>query len=386
MNSEKQTSLVGHFAALDDPRQRQNHEHKLIDILVITICAAICGADDWVAVEQFGCAKQAWFATFLELPSGIPTHDTFWRVFRHLDAEQFQTCFMAWIASVQELTAGEIIAVDGKQLRRSQDAPAGKAAIHMVSAWATTNNLVLGQLKVDDKSNEITAIPDLLDKLELSGCIVTIDAMGCQTKIAETIIQKDADYVLALKENHALLYEDVALLFDDFDDLAESGFSAYPYDHAKSVDKGHGRIEVRQAWTIAAPDLIANLRTAHKWPQLTTLVKVQSERYLEDKHSVETRYYITSLAATAAPLLNITRTHWAIENSLHWVLDIAFREDESRLRKDNGAQNFAVLRHIAFNLLKQDDSLKVGIKNKRLRAGWDHDYLLAVLRPLVALQ
>ena len=383
MNNEKKTGLVEHFAELPDPRQRQNREHKLIDILVITICAAICAADDWVAVEQFGTAKQDWFASFLELPSGIPTHDTFWRVFRHLDAEQFQACFMAWIASVQELTAGEVIAVDGKQLRRSHDAPAGKAAIHMVSAWATTNNLVLGQRKVDDKSNEITAIPDLLDKLDLSGCIVTIDAMGCQTKIAETILDKGADYLLALKGNHELLYEDVALLFDD---LAESGFTAYPYDHAKTVDKGHGRIEVRQAWTITAPDLIANLRTAYRWPHLVTLVKVQSERYLDDKHSCETRYYISSLVASAATILDTTRAHWAIENSLHWVLDIAFREDESRLRKDNGAQNFAVLRHIALSLLKQDDTLKVGVKNKRLRAGWDQNYLLAVLRPLFTLQ
>ncbi len=383
MSTEEQRNLVGHFAGLSDPRGRPNREHKFIDILVITICAAICGADDWVSVEQFGSAKQAWFASFLELPSGIPSHDTFWRVFRHLDAEQFQECFLQWMASVQKLTEGEVIAVDGKQLRRSHDAGAGKAAIHMVSAWATRNGLVLGQRKVNEKSNEITAIPDLLQKLEISGCIVTIDAMGCQTKIAETILNKGADYLLALKENHALLYEDMVLLFDD---LAQSGFTAFPFDQTKSVDKGHGRIEIRQAWTMDAPNLIANLRTTQKWPHLTTLVKVQSERYLDGKHSCETRYYISSLKTTAAALLNMTRTHWAIENSLHWVLDIAFREDESRLRKDNGAQNFALLRHIALSLLKQEQSLQVGVKNKRLRAGWDHDYLLSVLRPLFALQ
>ena len=375
--------LVGHFAELEDPRQRQNREHKFIDILVITICAAICGADDWVAVEQFGQAKQSWLETMLELPSGIPTHDTFWRVFRHLDPERFQACFMSWIASIQSLTGGEIIAVDGKQLRRSQDAVAGKAAIHRVSAWASANRLVLGQRKVDDKSNEITAIPQLLEALDLRGCIVTIDAMGCQTEIASTILDQEADYLLALKENHGQLHEDVALLFDD---LEASQFTAYPHDVAKTVDGDHGRIEVREAWTITAPELIAALRTADKWPRLAALVKVRTQRYLKDKPSVDTRYFIASFPGTAAQLLDGVRTHWSIENSLHWVLDISFREDECRLRKDHGAHNFAILRHIALNLLKQDDRLTVGIKNKRLRAGWDHDYLLSILRPLFTLQ
>lgn len=383
MQQEKQTDIIEHFADLDDPRQRANREHRFMDIMVIAICAILCGADDWVAVEQFGRAKQSWFDTFLELSSGIPSHDTFWRVFRHLDPEQFQECFMSWMASIQELTEGEVVAVDGKQLRRSHDAAAGKAAIHMVSAWATANRLVLGQRKVNEKSNEITAIPELLEALDIRGCIVTIDAMGCQTKIADTIVDKEADYLLALKENHALLYEDVALLFDD---LAQSDFTAYPHDTAKDVEKDHGRIEIRQAWTIDDPTLIAALRTTEKWPQLTTLVKLQAERYLENDHSIETRYYITSVRATAGELLDMTRTHWAIENSLHWVLDIAFREDESRLRKDHGAQNFAILRHIALNLLKQETKLKVGIKNKRLKAGWDQGYLLSVLRPLFTLQ
>ena len=383
MSKQVQSDLMSHFADLADPRERQNQEHKFIDILVITICAALCGADDWVAVAEFGQAKQSWFETFLELPNGIPSHDTFWRVFRHLDPEQFQRCFMSWMASVQTLTRGEVIAVDGKQLRRSHDATAGKAAIHMVSAWATTNRLVLGQRKVDDKSNEITAIPELLDALDLRGCIVTIDAMGCQTKIAATIVNKEADYLLALKENHGQLYEDVTLLFDD---LEQSDFTAYAYDTDKTVDKNHGRIEIREAWVITEPTLLAALRTAEKWPQLSAVVKVRAQRYLKGEHSVESRYFIASFSDCAARFLECVRTHWAIENSLHWVLDIAFREDECRLRKDHGAQNFAIVRHIALNLLKQDQQLKVGIKNKRLRAGWDQDYLLSVLQPLLTLQ
>jgi predicted transposase YbfD/YdcC len=380
MQPEVCVDIVSHFADLEDPRGQQNREHKFIDILVITICAAICGADDWVAVEQFGLAKQSWFETILELPNGIPSHDTFWRVFRSLDPEKFQYCFLNWMASLQALTEGEVIAIDGKQLRRSHDHAAGNAAIHMVSAWATANSMVLGQRKVDDKSNEITAIPELLEALDIRGCIVTIDAMGCQTNIASTILDKNADYLLALKENHGQLYEDVKLLFDD---LEESGFTAYPHDSAKTDNSGHGRTEVREAWSITDPALVAAMRTSEKWPQLSALVKVRAERFLKDKHSVETRYFIASFQGAAAQLLNDARMHWSIENSLHWVLDIGFREDECRLRKEHGAHNFAIIRHIALNLLKQDDRLKVGIKNKRLRAGWDHKYLLSVLRPLI---
>jgi len=383
MPNRTQVDLVEHFSALDDPRHRTNQEHKFIDILVIAICAAICGADDWPAVEQFGQAKQEWLATFLELPNGIPSHDTFWRVFRHLDAEQFEQCFVQWIASVQTLTAGEVVAIDGKQLRRSHDAAAGKAAIHMVSAWSTANNLVLAQRKVDEKSNEITAIPELLRCLDIQGCLVATDAMNCQVDIAKAIVAQDADYLFALKENHPHLYEDVDLLFADLaQDIATQSPLVYPHDQAKTVDNGHGRIEVRHAWTIDDAALIAALRTAHKWPQLTTLIKVQAERYVGDEHSVETHFYISSAPLTAAECLRKIRAYWRIENSLHWVLDIAFREDQSRLRKDNGAQNFAILRHIALNLLKQDKRLKVGIKTKRLRAGWDQDYLLSVLQLL----
>jgi predicted transposase YbfD/YdcC len=383
-DSKQDYALIGApFAELKDPRQAMNQLHKFIDILVIAICAAICGADDWEAVELFGEAKEQWFRSFLELPNGIPSHDTFWRVFRTLDPEQFQRCFMRWMAAIQTVTAGEVVALDGKQLRRSFDTQTGSAAITMVSAWASANQLVLGQRKVNEKSNEITAVPELLDALMLKGCIVTLDALNCQTKIAETIVEQEADYLLALKANHESLHADVLLLFETLaQDLQQQVRYAYPHDHAKSVDKDHGRIEVRQAWTINDADLIAHLRTAANWPHLTTLVKVQAERYVGNETSVQTRYYISSADASAQQFLAWTRSHWSIENSLHWVLDISFREDECRLRKDYGAINFATLRHIALNLLKQERTLNVGIKNKRLQAGWDHEYLLTLLQPI----
>lgn len=382
--NEQDYALIGKpFAELEDPRAEMNQRHKFIDILVIAICAAICGAEDWESVEMFGQSKEKWFRSFLELPNGIPSHDTFWRVFRSLDPEQFQRCFMRWMALIQTVTEDEVVAIDGKQLRRSFDAQAGKAAIVMVSAWASANRMVLGQRQVDEKSNEITAVPQLLESLMLQGCIVTLDALNCQTKIAEAIIEKEADYLLALKANHPLLHEDVTLLFETLaEDLQKKAHYAYPHDHARTVNKDHGRIEVRQVWTINDADLLSHLRTVAEWPHLTTLVKVQAERYVGDEHSLHTRYYISSADASAEQFLTWVRTHWSIENSLHWVLDIAFREDESRLRKDYGAVNFATLRHIALNLLKQEQTLKVGIKNKRLRAGWDHDYLLTILQPI----
>jgi predicted transposase YbfD/YdcC len=330
-------------------------------------------------MEEFGKAKEGWFGTFLELPNGIPSHDTFWRVFSALDPEQFQNCFLNWMNAVSSTTGGEIIALDGKQLRRSHDKEDGKAAIHMVSAWATTNRLVLGQVKVDEKSNEITAIPQLLRRLDINGCLITVDAMGCQVDIAELIIEQGGDYLFSLKGNQSNLHEDVVLLFDD---LEESDYTAYTYSHDKTVDKDHGRIEVRQCWTISDPQLICCLRGADRFRNLQTVVRVRAERYLNDDHSAEDRYFIGSATTQASEALSATRTHWQVENSLHWILDIAFREDECRIRKGNGAQNFAILRHIALNALKQETTAKVGIKNKRLKAGWDEAYLLKVLSHL----
>jgi predicted transposase YbfD/YdcC len=358
-----------------------NQVYDFLDIVVIAVCGVLCGADDWVAVADFGQAQVGWFRQFLSLPNGVPSHDTFWRVFRLLDPEQFQACFVDWMRAISRVTSGEVIAIDGKQLRRSYDRQDNRAAIHMVSAWATHNGLTLGQRKVDAKSNEITAIPKLLEVLDIAGCVVTIDAMGCQVHIAQAIRAREADYLLALKENQANLYADVALLFDD---LVESGYTAYDYDEERTVDKDHGRIEVRKAWTIADPDLIRPLRGADRWPQLTTLVKIQTERYLPDGYSLEVRYFISSLDASASRMLSMARTHWQIENSFHWVLDIAFREDECRIRKGHGAQNFAVLRHFALNALKRDKSAQIGIKNKRLRAAWNQDYRLKLLSLLVA--
>lgn len=379
MTHELREQIASSFAELQDPRQPINQTHLFLDILVISICAIVCGADDWEAVADYAEAKEEWLSTFLALPGGVPAHDTFWRVFRHLDSEQFQRCFLQWIASMVELKRGQVIALDGKQVRRSHDKGAGHAPIHMLSAWATENQLVLGQLRVDEKTNEITALPELLEALDVSGCIVTIDAMGCQTEIAQTIIDRGGDYLLELKENHPLLFADSDWLFAD---LAAAGVEvAAPYV-AREVNKDHGRIEIRQAWVITNPKLLWALRGTEKWPKLAAIVKIDAERILPDRRERNIRYYIASFPIEAQQAITMTRHHWHIENSLHWVLDIAFREDECRIRKDNGPHNFAILRHIALNLLKQEKTSKLGVKNKRLKAGWEEAYLLRVLQPL----
>jgi predicted transposase YbfD/YdcC len=379
MSAPADRSITHHFASITDPRVDRTKEHSLLDILAIAICAVICGADSWTDIALFGRRKQEWLQTFLALPHGIPSHDTFGRVFAALDPAQFETCFLRWIKAISNQLPGQVVAIDGKQLRRSHDCSAGRGAIHMVSAWAAANQLVLGQVKVDDKSNEITAIPELLQALALDGCIVTLDALGCQKEIAAAIVDKKADYVLTLKENQGSLYSDVALLFAD---LEQSGQRDYQWDSAETIEKGHGRIDVRQCWTITGAAVRA-LPSAANWKGLRSVMKVRDERRLPDKTEVEIRYYISSLTGEAEQLLWAKRTHWSIENGLHWVLDIAFREDESRVRKDHSPHNFAILRHIALNLLKQDTSIKQGIKAKRLAAGWDQDYLLQVLSPLL---
>lgn len=375
MENEVLPAIENHFSDLTDPRIERTKLHKLLDILVIAMCALIAGADNWEDVEEFGKARLGWFRTFLELPNGIPSHDTFTRVFARLDPEQFQACFLRWMKAVSEVVGGQVIAIDGKVLRRSHDKGIGKAAIDLVSAWATANRLVLGQVKVDEKSNEITAIPQLLAVLEVSGCIVTIDAMGCQTEIAEKIIDREAEYVLSLKENQGQLYEDVERLFVDLED---SQYKAYAFDYEKTVNKDHGRIEIRECWTISDREVLRHLRGFAHWKNLTTVSRIRAQRWIGEEKSSEDRYHLASIAG-AKRVLGAVRSHWGIENELHWTLDIAFDEDRCRVRKDHGPENFALLRHIALNLLKQEKTCKRGIKGKRLLAGWNQDYLLKVL-------
>jgi predicted transposase YbfD/YdcC len=373
MKLKPRISIAEHFEDLEDPRIERSKEHLLIDILTIAILAVICGADGWVGIETYGRAKYKWLKTFLALPNGIPSHDTFSRVFARLDPEQLQACFLSWVRSVSRTSDGEVIAIDGKTVRRSYDEGKDKGAIHMVSAWASQNRLVLGQRKVDDKSNEITAIPELLKVLDLHGCIVSIDAMGTQKQIARQIIEQGGDYVLALKGNQGNLFEDVQQLFE----WAQlQGFKDIEHDFYETLDAGHGRIEKRRCWTLGQ---VEGLIDADKWAQLASVTMVESLRQCEGETSREVRYYISSLPPDAKRLAESIRTHWSIENPLHWVLDVAFREDECRIRTGHAPENFTVLRHLALSALNQEKTAKVGIKNKRLRAGWDDDYLLKVL-------
>lgn len=374
MTRNPSATISEHFASLEDPRVDRTKRHPLINILVIALCAAVCGADNWVEIELFGESKRAWFAQFLDLSNGIPSHDTFGRVFGMLDPEQFQRCFSQWVQAICEVLKGQVVAFDGKSARRSYDRGIGRKAIHMVSAWAAKNELVLGQVKVDDKSNEITAIPALLRLLDVSGCIVTTDAMGCQKEIAEQIIDQGADYVLAVKANQGTLHADIKLLFEDAEAFGFEGC-----DYHKTVEKGHGRIEIRECWATRDPQYLAALSQPEQWPGLQCVLMVRTERRVGEGSETATRYYISSCPGDAERLLRAVRSHWRIENQLHWALDVTFDEDQSRIRTGNAPQNMAVLRHMALSLLKQDRVTKRSLRGKRLKAGWDEAYLTRIL-------
>lgn len=368
-------SILEHFAELPDPRVERTRRHRLQDIVSIAICAVICGAEGWTDMELFGKAKESWFRTFLELPNGIPSHDTFGRVISALAPDAFERCFQAWIQGLAGSSGGKLIAIDGKSLRHSFDRASQKAAIHMVSAWATANHLVFGQIITDAKSNEITAIPLLLKMLDLTDSTVSIDAMGCQKDIAQTIIDGGGDYVFGLKGNQGTLHQEVKLFLDD---AIEQDFKETKHDFYRTVDGGHGRVETRRIWCTNQIDW---LQDGSAWAGLKSIAAVESERTKDKKTTVERRYFISSLdGRDAKAMAGAIRGHWGIENGLHWSLDVSFREDDCRVHKGHGAENLSRLRRMALNLLKQNKSVKVGIKAKRLKAGWDEEYLLKVLQ------
>lgn len=371
-NIKAHNVFAEHFENVTDPRTECLNDHLLLDIIGMSVCAVICGADGFTGIETFGKEKEDWLGRFLTLKNGVPSHDTIGDVLARLDPDEFEESFRNWIATIFEKTEGEIVAIDGKTLRRSYDSASNKAALHMVSAWASANNLTLGQVKTSGKSNEITAIPKLLKVLDVSGCLVTIDAMGCQKEIADLIADQGADYVLALKGNQGELYADTKALFDRFDRLG-----SVPKNQHESVTGGHGRVETRRC--VAVDIAGRGLLETEGWSGLRTVCRVEAERWKEGQTTTETRYFVSSLRADAERLLEATQTHWHIENKLHWVLDVAFEEDESRIREGHASQNMATIRRLARSLLENETTSTVGVKNKRLQAAWSEEYLLKVL-------
>ena len=355
-----------------DPRSARGVRHKLDEVLAIVLFAVICGAEDCENIQMFGESKERWLRSFMVLRHGIPSADTFRRILAAVDPDSLEKCLTRWLQGWKAYQRGGLVAVDGKRLRRSMDRAAGKAAIHMIGAWATETGLALGQLAVDSKENEISALPRLLKLLDVRGATVTIDAIGTQTAIADQIVEQGGDYVLALKANQPSLHEDAKLLLDA--GIAK-GFEG-THDYYEDMDKGHGRFETRRVW---ATEDIAWCPGKDRWRGLRTWVAVESVRETGDQVSTERRYFISSLPADAKRIAHAIRQHWQIENGLHWVLDMAFAEDQSRLRAGNSAENLARLRRIALSLLKRETTNKHGIKNKRLTAGWDEDYLLIIL-------
>ena len=363
----KKNNLLSFFEDLEDPRREKCKKHLLLDIIAISVCGVICGADSWDEIEDYGKVKYDWLSSFLLLPNGIPSHDTFNRVFSNLSPEKFEVCFGKWVSSISNLLEGEVVAIDGKTIRGAK--VNGTSPIHMVSAWACESNLVLGQVKTEEKSNEITAIPNLIESLALEGSTVTIDAMGCQTEITQKIVDAQADYVLAAKANQPELLQNIV---DEF------RFNKN-FDRSTDIDYGHGRIETRTCTVIS--DFI-HMEHLEKWSNLNAVVRIESVREFKatGNHETATRYYISSLKQNAEKLQQVVRNHWAIENKLHWTLDVAFGEDYDRKRKGNASQNFSLINKIALNLTNKEKTCKLGIKSKRKKAGWDNKYLETLLK------
>ena len=372
--------FIHHFSTLPDPRVDRTKLYPLTEIILLIVSASLCGCDGWKSIKDFGESKLEWLRRFLPFENGIPVDDTIARVMRKLDTKAFQTCFVEWMQSVSKQTDGNVIAIDGKTLRRSHNSRDGQSAIHMVNAWSNANSLVLGQEKTADKSNEITAIPSLLKVLDIKSCIITIDAMGCQTAIADQIIEQGGDYLLALKGNQGSLHEQVK----DFFEVSElNDLQNIEHDYVEACDAGHGRVEQCHCWVVdAKPKWFSSL---DKWNNLNKLIMVKSTRFLGDgKQTNDTRFYMSSLKnLTAAKALSTTRQHWGIENSLHWTLDVTFREDESRIRKDAAPENFAMIRHVALNLLKSDQTWKGSIKRKRQKAALEDDFRETLIKQVI---
>lgn len=369
---QAETTLVEYFDDIEDFRLDRNKKHLLVDVIVLIICCTICGANGFVEIEMVANAKIDWFRTFLKLPNGIPSHDTFGRIFRMLRPEVLEERFVAWVQATFADCPIQQIALDGKQSRRTADPSNDMPALQMISAWAVETGIVLGQLGVDPKSNEITALPILIETIEVDGCDITADAFHCQKATVKTVIDYNAHYTFGVKANQEYLYTDIVATFAHLREQADQSLQSY-----RTCEKGHGRLETRQYWVT---DRLDNLRTVDAWAGLQSIGMVESERVINGKVEQETRYYISSREPNARDFGTRVRGHWSIENSLHWVLDVVMREDESRIRKDHSAENMAVVRHIAINLLKQEKTLKVGTQAKRLRAACDNDYLGKIIQ------
>ena len=372
MSPSQAPTLLAPFASLKDPRINRTKEHGLLDIIFIALCAVVSGANDCVAMEKFGKSKRAWLEKYLSLPNGIPSHDTFTRVFAALDGRAFVDCFLRWVEALQESTAGKVVAIDGKTARATLDKAKGRNPLHVVSAWATENRLFLGREVVDEKSNEITAIPKLLEVLDLAGAIVTIDAMGCQKQIAAKIREQEADYVLTVKGNQDHLEEDI---IEEFAAVDEGRSSAMVLTHTKH-DKGHGRVETRCTQALAVP---ASLRNQEEWKDLHSIGRCTRTYREGGVDKSEVRYFISSLQPSVKKLARAIRGHWGIENGLHWVLDLYFAEDRNRARTGNAAANLALLRRWVVSLLRRDESVSGGIEKKRLQAAWNDQAREAIL-------